>query len=428
MSYEYCEFQILENLSYERLLKFAQTNPDDSVRAARVFRRKFATSKFVLTNNSSVGLPGFVYKTLKPITGAIKHITDFSSQKEKNIITRNGNAKYLKIIEINNFDTILATLRHFGKYIESFQIIFANADSYEAKMISKFINDNCSESLVEIELDISKGNALKYMAQPFKRVQNVHFLNKLPKMAPSVVRMNETFPAMRVLSLSHLDTEIDYLNCFLPHLEHVEIVRGKVSGDHVIFNLFGINPHIKSISLFKYWPTFLNDFTAIAPQLEHITLCSCKSPIRHDKATKLTTTDNATSPNNVIMPKLQDLEMYFDSEFYDEWMDFLGTHQNIKRLVLQFKNLNDYQFQDLTEMLSNVEELLVVSTNRRLLRVETIVELLKKHEKLMRFNLNTIRKYDIEVFRKEFQNEWKIKQYDNDLCFERRILDLEPKQ
>lgn len=412
------------------MLKFAQSNPDDSVRAARVFRRKFATSKFVFTNNHSVGLPGFVYKSLKPITGAIKHITDFSSRKEKNIITRYGDAKYKKIIEINDFDTILATLRHFGKYIESLQIIFANADSYEAKMISKFINDNCSESSVEIELDISKGNALKYIPQPFKRVQNVHFLNKLPKMSHSVVQMNETFPSLRVLSLSHLDTEIDYLNCFLPHLEHVQIVRGKVSGDHVIFNLFAKNPHIKSISLFKYWPTFLNDFTAIAPQLEHITLWSCKSPIRHDKATKLSITDNAVSPNNVIMPKLQDLEMYFDSDFYenDEWLDFLDTHQNIKRLVLQSKNLNDNQFQDLTGMLSNLEEMLVVSTNMRLLRVETIVELLKKHGKLMRFNLNTIRKYDIEVFRNEFQNEWKIKQYDNDLCFERKILDLEPKQ
>lgn len=363
-----------------------------------------------------------MHKTLKPVSKLLSTISkDYWSWDTYGSFLIVDNEEDLKNVEILEFDMILEVLQHFGKYIRHLQINLANADSFEAKTISEYISKYAAESVTEIEFDIGKGNVMKYISQPFKKVQSATFLGKIPSVEQNVPQMNESFPSLRILTLSHLESNIDYLNSFLPHLVRVNILTGKkISSDHMIFNLFAANPHIRIIYMDGYKSTFLNDFTLIAPQLNSIILASHKSPIRHDKATRLSIVDKNASPNSVIMPNLMELEMYFDTESFFKWINFLLEHQNIRRLVLQFTYLNGDQLQGIMEILSNLEELILVSMNGQSWRADTISYLLKYNENLKVFAVNSIRKGDSQVLYKKFEDTWVIKRYENGLSFERK--------
>lgn len=384
------------------------------------FQHRFANSKIILTNYDSSGY--LMHKTLKPVSKLLSTISkDYWSWENYGSFLIVDNESDLRDVEILEFDMILEVLQHFGKYIQHLQINLANADSYEAKTISKYIGKYAAESVTEIEFDIGKGNIMKYITQPFKKVQSATFLGKIPSVDQNVLRMNESFPELRILTLSHLESNIDYLNSFLPNLVHVNILTGKkISSDHVIFNLFAANPHIRIIYMDGYKSTFLSDFTSIAPQLNSIILASQKSTIRHDKATRLSIVDKNASPNAVIMPNLKELEMYFDTEFFYKWVDFLIEHQTIKRLVLQFTHLNGDQLQGIMEILSNLEELFLVSMKEQSWRADSIIYLLEFKENLKVFAVNKIRKSDSQVLYKKFKDTWVIKPYENRLSFERK--------
>lgn len=415
--------QDFDELDFETLLSMAEVSQSYSAHAARVFRRKFAASKFVITNDSPVGLPTFLYKKLRPVAKAIEYVAGFKSQEVKKAVFIE-NEDYMDAIEMNDYKVALSTLRHFGKHIQQLKIVFANAESYQAKKLTKSINKYCSESLLDIEFDVNKGNALKRMSEPFTNVENVKFWSELPSVEKGKKQMNETFPALRTLTLASLDLKSTYLTCSFKHLEHLEILSssasGASSGDHVIFNSFAKNPQIHTLGLHDYAATFLGDLTVIAPQLQHITLWSVKSTIQHDKVTKLSVRDRFTSPKLLAMPNVQELEMFYDKSYYNEWLNFLIDHEQIKRLVLEFKNMEDEDFSIFTEILPNLEEMVVASTEESSIGVEAVVDFAKHHKQLKKFILNSCTDDAKQTLRSEFENEWEVKDHFNGLRFEKK--------
>lgn len=390
-----CIFLILERLDFPELLNAAQVNSKFSTVAADVFRVKLSHLQILYRDD--------IYFPVEP--------SDPSTQ-----------------ILLNDNSIIVKTFKHFGHVMKKLRIL-SSREYKRVKFLGNLISGYTSDSLVDISFVDSDDVLLKHITKPLVKVESVSFTRVHLNVVPDELSLNELFPSVRRMELVSLTGSglSHYFDCHLTHLEHVHIEHTATDEINLPMNIIINNPQIRSVDIEKDNPELVQQLNTFLPQLETLTLAHFQlsnGNIRFENVTTFAIKLGDGSPANLHFPRLEKLYIDYKSERIEDWMQFLNEHNHLKNLHLEFRIMSDLDFQQLTANLTDLVEVTIEDVRkdvyRRTLGTTAIMEFLKNHEKVKRFNV--INLYDNE--RDELQGQlisgWDVKMVDRRLSFVRK--------
>lgn len=404
-----CVTLILEKMDFEDLLNMAQVNQSMHFFAIDVFRRKFSKKKIVIYNyfvdEEPEKDPGFLIKTLTRLGFTEKRAAHSAC------IVKNESIEIMKDLRLS-----LNLLKYFGIFIQNLKLVIANTESNDS--LIQFVNKYCSDLLVELELNISQGNAFQYMEKPFKSVEHLYLRDFIPNIGIEARPMSQTFPALRTLSLMPIRMIGNYIDCHLPHLEHLYL---DVNYCDIIADLLTSNSHVQSIELIHATSPFLQNLNAKLPNLHQLAIWDIDmthGKIQFENVKKFIAKSKLNSPRNIHFPKLQELHINFGACHLKEWISFMRNHNHLSHLQLMYWDFDDKKFEILTENLSNLVEMTVIRFKGKFVGLHSILRFLQKHERLMKINLDACEQEVYEVIRERFEFKWEIRNFRKGLSLE----------
>lgn len=425
-----CKLLILEQLNFADLLSMVQVNQELAHLAIGVFRQKYSDKQFIIENylpkesfggGNKIGLgnfgklgSGFIPKML----GKLAHLKEEDDEEEEIEEEKDEptHFEYSDRIEISNFEMSLKTLKYFGKRIQKLQLLIADTEFSQSKQIMQYVNRFCSESLVEIEFDVWRGQTLHHITNSFRNVEHVSFHGSIPQMA---LALNVTFPALQKLTFKSARGHTGYINSYFPYLEHISLSANILSS---IDEFLAINSHIQSVYLAESPPNFLEKLNLLLPNLKNLTFAQLNihdGQIRFENVQTLTLEDSYSSPQNLLCPNLRELVVNLRTERYDNWIHFLKNHPFLTKLYLNSFDTTKEQFQTITADLPNLVEMSISSWNSVGIDANTIVEFLENHSELKRFHMDLFVGKDEEILRRKIDPQWTITNVKFGLVFER---------
>lgn len=339
-----------------------------------------------------------------------------------------------KRVEIYDFQLSLTTLKHFGECFQKMCIDYQHFRCSEMPIVTKFLNKYTSKTVTELTMFYPNENVLNHLTVPFEEIQdltcNIRDLNNIKGSTP----WNYLFPKLQRLNIELFSIKnLSFIGFEFPHLEHVtlSIARSTWGKIDMIERLFAKNPQIKSIKLSGFFPTgFLKVIEPLLPDLEILKIRASDigyksvhfENVRYFKLD----TDYEGYVENIWLPNLESLNMYYSTTGHSAWIDFFKRHNNFSHLIL-----NDFYHQmsrtiglnAFTADLKNLVDVTVRSYEH--FGNEFIIQFIESHKELRKFCASISRgsftKPMEEALRERFQNEWTIT-VDRQLCFERKKL------
>lgn len=387
-----------------------------------IYERQLSNKTIIIHNYSKVNVPKWTEQTFKSIK-----LWDYFRTRHDTL----PEDEQLDKIEIFNFSIALETLKMFGHLITKLHLNLSNADSNEAKAISNYVNEYCSESLVEITFDVAHGNPLKYWIMSFENVKRLTFGVKSLSNRKDIPKLNEMFPRLQTISLYLGAKSRDYFDCHFPHLNELIInelnSKKKSFDDSYIDNLLRENPQIRSVTVYKGRHSLLQKITEALHGLENLTIESFKDfsgYVLFENLSKLSLKQSLEVPRHLHAPKLQELEMAFSSEDLKSWTKFLKDHSKLKRLHLNYQFIYHDDFKQMTDTLPDLEEVSVSPYQNAYSGmkwtfpdVATVIKFLETHEKLKKFDIAMCNDYDKGMFQLKLENKWQIIEQNEGLSF-----------
>lgn len=419
-----CMLTIVEELDFLSLLNMAQTNKFFAAFAIKVYERKFSNQTIVIDHYSPFNFQKYIEMGAEKIIDIMAQHSDLPLKQLGKYYHQYKDDN--NIIKIKNLKMAKNVLTYFGNDIRKMRINTENADSNELKFIIKLLNEYCSESLIELGLRIDHGEALNYFTKPFKNVKHISFERNLPAMDRGVLPMNETFPALRSLSVSLWEVNSDYLFQHFQYLEHLRLDLGINGNPHFVFELFKFYRHIRSLELNFATSQHLLLANMILRELEHLTLGCFQLTdgiMFFPHVIKFTIKDFLSSPNNLLFVRLEELEIHFYPIRYFEWMAFLDDHIGLIRFHLNYFDMDDACFERLTIGLTSLQEMTISRLQGEHLGADTVSKFIENHENLMKLILkNTCSATDYEFLFEKYSNEWNITKLEDGLLLGRNSI------
>lgn len=420
-----CLIQVVEELDFQSLLNMAQTNKFFADYAGKVYDRKFSNQTIVIDHYSSLNL----HKYLEMGQQKLMDLMDqYSNLPVKQIVQAYHLDHFyeddIDAIKIKNMHVAFNALKYFGKFIRKLKINTENADAKQSKVISKLLNNYCTESLVELSFRIDRGEMM--FTNTFENVKHISFERNLPIMERGMLPMNQTFPALRTLSISLWAANSDYLYSEFPLLEHLKLDFREWDNIKFVFELFKLNRHVRSVELLYAKSTHLLLANMILRQLEHISLGAfglTDGVMIFPFVRKFTMTDILSSPINLMFVRLQRLEIHFCPVRFGDWMEFLQDHPEIIQFHLNYVHMFDECFEQLTIGLFNLQEMTIARLEGEFIEAETIARFIDGHGRLTKLDLKgACSDVDYRRLYDEFKNEWNITYHAEGILFERNNL------
>lgn len=333
---------------------------------------------------------------------------------------------------INDIRMIEDTLKYFGRFIPKIQLKNVNGNAKYSEKIMKLINEYCSETLVSMEIlfndsELLNFNSLKYAIKPFKRVEYLSIGGNMPQTS-DIPLMNETFPALKRLSLSTYSPNNEFINYHFPQLEQAHLY---VLDIDYVDEFLDLNPQIKTIELAEATPVTLRKLAMKFPQLEELTIESTgaisddEEKIHFNNVTTFTMNyAYKNTAKHLHFPALQQFNIDFNGDESNDWIDFVKNHKHLTRFNLKYSYLLDNStFTALTAELPNLVEMSVIHTKRvgDLISANVIVEFLEKTEYLVKFVTNACSAEDRSVIQEKLANTWIIGQNGNQIILHKNV-------
>lgn len=233
---------ILENLDFDDLQSFAETNQHFSSLAVQIFRRKFSC-KFV---------------EIKSVTYA------YSDDKSRIYVRDENSARRL----FKQFGPSIYRMK--VNYGESFDM---NARQMES--ISRLINLYCADTLKEIVISDKQNSFFSQMTKPMKSVENVELTGDFRSLSSDNLTFGEIFPAMKSLSLP--TTRIDHIDQIIQHFPHLNELRvhfystsmTPMMKESDVLQMLKRNPQIRVLKLHSPSESFFRATNEALPNLEY---------------------------------------------------------------------------------------------------------------------------------------------------------------
>lgn len=157
-----------------------------------------------------------------------------------------------KRIEINNFELISSVIKRFGHVIQRLNIRNDLIEPHHSAVISRIINEYCSETLKYLKLGSVKDDTFEHFVAPFNSIEDLSFdvVSNGTKFGP--LPLDRLFPNLRNMTIfMQTNTNYSFIDCTFAQLNHLNLI---VTNDALerrdqIDGLIKRNPQVKSIEL-----------------------------------------------------------------------------------------------------------------------------------------------------------------------------------
>lgn len=374
-----CQLLVLENLDIETLIRVSILKRSYQQLALRIFRQRYKFERVVI---------------------------DLFDQN----VTMESNTLHMGS-ELGEY-----TLRGFSKLIENLQI--RSNSTPPSEMVNKFgnlINEYCSETLIDFDINLENKDFLNVMKKPFKRVKNLQILKMNFDESSMNLELDELFPELWSLNLT-LGNE---LNNAAIDREFVNLINLSVNSE-MSFNLsriFKKNPQIRKLTLRQLTSTAIFEtVNRLLPHLESLYIV-LEPPTRNFESNEEQNEENGLnwSPielnsdfpivyfENVkelliddyrIEPKfdfkqLKSLTLILDefgkiNAIKNDWVDFIAKNSELKKIVISNVYFTDAQLQNLLNLHNLIEVWIQCDAD---IITQTIVDFVGNNEQLYEFTL-----------------------------------------
>lgn len=347
-------------------------------------------------------------------------------------------------ITFRSYDVILNILKHFGSVIQRLYVDNGIIHSMDKALnIGRHINKYASESLIHLNLGVIKKATFAQFTVPFKLCEELSFAVGSNKIEIDIgsLPLNQQFPELHQLNME-LWANIDYsfIDLEFPQLQHLHLIVGRNAWNRKdqFESMIRKNAHIRSFGMEYCPPDYVKVLEKILPNIENLTLSQLDitEHVQFEHVTNFNykIPQDGYAPESVkslSFPSLESvkLENLHDREIVlGAWDEFFQKH-NVKRLhYVNRKSTCDEllnigiefpNFPNLTEMILECS----YETNQ-----ERFISFVKKHDKLMKFQLiHSYKNDETESIRKQLEDEWNSSDYNDELngySFERKPIDL----
>lgn len=361
---DFCLEKILTNLNLVDLLNVANTSRELRSAAESVYQR-----------NGNVNLDIFSY------------LNTLESPENEKVPS-----------QMCTFKTILQFLRCFGHLQTKLEVQYTNICDSKCDLISRYIYQFCSKSLVGIKFYDIKESDFDGINRPFLNVEDVEFTDCC--IGKELSQFHRWFPKMRRLTLfcSELAEPINIVTHF-PNLKDLSL-SGYLEANYVtvVAATLRLNPQLKTLKLGPFFKDaqFLEYIGRFLENLESINiswdldsvynLSNTEINFKNIKEFKLHLYGEVTLPEfPFLFERLERFTLETDCHLNDNLIDFIAKHPTITRLSLI--GLGDQQ------------DVLLISNDIKTQIAKTLPWLEKMY--LINYNMSVD---DVDQFLKEFKS------------------------
>lgn len=222
-----------------------------------------------------------------------------------------------------------------------------------------------SKTLKKLTLDHIDENVLNHFTLPFEELQDLtcdlHDVDhtNTPK------QWSYLFPKLRRLTLTMYSVkDLSYIDCNLPHLEHLSLGIARITWDkiYMIKSFIRKNQQIKNIELKHFFPPgFAKFIEPWVQNLQNVSLSAydigkesiCFESVKHFGLNSM----EMGSLKNLSLPSLESLEMRYTAREANDWIEFFHRHiTHLKHLILgnSYGTIRSTKFIEFTAMLTNL--------------------------------------------------------------------------
>lgn len=418
---------IFDELEFPDLLSVAEISKTSSHLAARSFEQNFAHLKIRIGNLSYSKPPNRIDLAIQSVSKEINRYVDVIPLNLDKLRVEEDS------IQIKSVFYGLKTLKHFGKSIRKLDLSFKNVDTKAAKIISKYVDDHCLESLVEFGLEFIEGDGMNLFRKPFSNVEKLTFSRKTEKENDKEKAIsfptNKTFPALRSFSFEAQAVQFSqrYMNCYFPHLEHLSIIKTPYhSSLSAMKELVETNSQIRSFKCDNCDQRLMHFSGATLLQVENLSMDYFYTynfledqDVRFENVRKAELNSISGQPQ-ISLPKLQELKTFSDSWRIDILTGFLNDHANLRQLHLIHEELDEEDFEGMTLNLRNLEEISISQIGFKHISCYNIIDFMQVHTKLKKFQIDYCTREAEETLRDSLKEDWDIQEYINGLSLQRK--------
>lgn len=326
-----------------------------------------------------------------------------------------------KFIEIPESQWIEDVFKYAGKWIH--KIAIESDNMYNRSKLTDTIVTYTAESLVELQLNYIECDTFESFTVPFTALEELHF--SIDEGAPSanMLPLNQIFPNLRRMSVSlSIDLDNNLFDCKFSQLEHVEVsinyYNAKKQKDDIEC-LLRKNPQIQSLTTWGYPSDYVITINKLLPKLANLTLYEfggLKETVHFENVKNLQMFEKAPNTlDKITFSQLESILMDFNDN--DEWMIFFKNHRNLNKLDIY--RVTEEQLLEITADLPDLMELKVQTDSYMHVDVDTIIQIIQNHKRLMKFSFPAEPFEDfgmIKKIRELIGNEWRVERLCN-MCY-----------
>lgn len=260
------------------------------------------------------------------------------------------------------------------------------------------------------------------MTKPFETVEKFAFLTDSGDVGSDCKPFDELFPNIRELELEnfkvhdgcHVDVEFPRLTSLVLR-RHPAFSDFGTSIEHVVQK----NPQIRSLNAIELSQAFLKFVSKTLTTLEKLVLTALPPGTESITFSKVNEFAGAAiAPGNLKLPNLETLQIRIDMN-RDSCIEFIKKHTNLKRIYLESgSDLDDQLFDDIKSSLASANN--VAIDDSHLISTKVLVDFIQNYAHAQIITFVKCTEADKKTYRKKFQNQWIIKDFEQCLTFERR--------
>lgn len=342
-----------------------------------------------------------------------------------------------KCFRIMNFKDVVFYLKHFGSAIKKLSINDKLIGESESIILSQLINEYGCRQLTHLNLGELREDTLQQFAEPFENVEVLAFQMER-EIKNGILPLNQLFPQLKQLEINIFpDVDCNFFDIELPNLQYITIIDNtprsylldSVALSTIMTGFLSKNTRIQSANLtVKSWQ-YIKAINELLPNIENLTLKMFESQsgkVHMENVKNLDLNSYYYFPiDKFTFPRLESIKINFMIEFFSMWCEFLAAHENLAKLDLIV--ISQMELVNFTMKSHNLVEVNVTIEKYEPDRVDSVIEFIEQHEKLMKLNLVADQRFekDKEQIRERFEEEWYIQNYDRNeewtgLTFERK--------
>lgn len=337
-----------------------------------------------------------------------------------------------------NLENFLMLLKDHCHTIHSLEVHTSNRQDLieNASTILEYIDENCSKSIVRLELSTHDITFLPNFTKSFTKLETLSLKQFYEiDLSSQQINFNKIFPAIHTLKLIGVKLENTYnATLHIPHLMHLNIRvysnqdANQSTNETTTVTLFKENPQIRSLHLTYVTPKLLNIVTDELKNLETLQIwyystkhCKSddddnyKSHFEHVKVFEIG--ESGVWPKGITFgDKLEEFKLACSANGVQlKSIEFVSNVKSLKRFIVSgLSVLNNEQMQTLASSELSVTEMYLFCVWD--IRKENIEQLIQKNQQLNKLEL-IIQEADepIEVTKKRieeicqpFKHEWNI--------------------